>query len=128
MSAGALRWSLHSFSSPVGQEAPVTGRQTDPLLSSCMRCHIKCFLRRAWGLGLWVLLSTDLRGRNEPLDGANSSNSNKCTLFLQLAVATEASLALGDFLPSARGGNRSLSSQPPKCKPWLSHPLNSGTS
>lgn len=71
-SGGASILSLHLW----GREAPVTGRQTDPLLSSCMRCHIKCFLRRAWGLGLWVLLSTDLRGRNEPVEQTAATATN----------------------------------------------------
>lgn len=52
-----LRWAqVHSGGASIlflhlwGWEAPMTGRQTDLLLSPCVGCHIECFLRRAWSL------------------------------------------------------------------------------
>lgn len=111
-SGGASILSLHLW----GREAPVTGRQTDPLLSSsCMRCHIKCFLRRAWGLGLWVRLSTDLRERNEPVSQTEATATNvsfSYSWMAQLRLASHSvtsrrqqEVEIDHFLPSLPSAN-----------------------
>lgn len=95
MSTGALRWSLHSFSSSVGTRGPSYRQADRPAIVILLGVPYQMLLKK--GLGLEAL-STDLGERNESSRRAAEARTTECKLFSYSWMGgTESSSLPGDL-------------------------------
>lgn len=124
VSAGALRWSLHSFSSSVGTRGPRDRQADRPAIVILLGVPYQMLLKKGLGLEALGSLKYRLNGkgmnlRREPQKQGQQNESFPDNWMGEPSLApflvtSHTARGRGGSLTAARGGSKSLSFQPPR--------------